>query len=321
VSPRTAPSRTSGGFLIVAAAAALWGSDALFRLGLALELPATAVVLGEHLVLVVLTLPLLVRGVRAARARFDRGDWLALLAVGAGASALATVLFTAAFGYGDPTTPLLLQKLQPLFAVAGARVVLGERTTLRYPPFFLAALAGAWLIAFPDPTRVSVTALAPALLAVAAAALWAGGTVLGRRLTARVGFGELTALRFGVGLPAAALLLLLFGDGAVLTGVTGGDALALVLLALVPGLLGISLYYRGLRRTPAALATLAELAFPLSAVVINYVAFGAVLTATQWLGLLLLAGTIAVLGRLSHRSPEPAGVQAPPREAELVGAP
>jgi drug/metabolite transporter (DMT)-like permease len=40
----------------------------------------------------------------------------------------------------------------------------------------------------------------------------------------------------------------------------------LVLPALVPGLLALVLYYLALRRTPASRATLAELAFPLTAV-------------------------------------------------------
>jgi hypothetical protein len=52
---------SAGGFVLVAAAAALWGSDALFRRGLALELPSSTVVVYEHAILVVLTL--LVRAV------------------------------------------------------------------------------------------------------------------------------------------------------------------------------------------------------------------------------------------------------------------
>jgi drug/metabolite transporter (DMT)-like permease len=190
----------------VAGAAALWGTDALFRRGLALELPAAAVVFVEHAILVALTLPLLLRGVRAARS-FTVRDWVALLVIGVGASATATVLFTQAFTYGNPTTPLLLQKLQPLIAVVGARLLLGERLMPRYALYFFAALAGAYLISFPDPLDVTVDALAPALLAIGAAALWGMGTVLGRHLSIKIDFGSLTALRFAVGLPAAAVLL------------------------------------------------------------------------------------------------------------------
>ena len=41
------------GFYLVALGAGLWGTDALFRRGLALELPASTVVFWEHLILCV----------------------------------------------------------------------------------------------------------------------------------------------------------------------------------------------------------------------------------------------------------------------------
>ncbi|CAN5704402.1 DMT family transporter [soil metagenome] len=289
------PSVEANGFLLVAVAAAMWGSDALFRRGLALELPASVVVFVEHAILVVATVPLLVPARRAVRS-FSRWDWLAIVFVGVGASATATILFTQAFTYGDPTTPLLLQKLQPLFAVAGAATLLGERLLPRYLLYFVGGLAGAYLITFPDPLRVSVAALVPAMLATGAAALWGLGTVLGRHLTSKVEFKQLTALRFAVGLPATAAIMWIQGDAAQLGVIDAPAALSLLLLALIPGLLALLIYYRGLRRTPAAAATLAELAFPLSAVVINYVAFGTTLGGTQWVGIALLAGTIAVMG-------------------------
>lgn len=309
---------TRAGFGLVAAAAALWGTDGLFRLGLANELPATTVVAAEHAILVVLTLPLLLRGVQRARATFDRGDLVALVLVGGGASVAATVMFTRAFAYGDPNTPLLLQQLQPLFAVLAARVILGERLLTRYPFFFVAAVAGAWLVTFEDPLQVEVTAAAPALLAVGAALLWAMGTVLGRRLTPKVHFTELAALRFGVGLPVALALLPVGGGAAAAMGLGGGDVLWLFLLALIPGLLGLVLYYRGLRGTPASSATLAELAFPLSSVVVNYLALGAALDGSQWVGLALLAATMVVMSTAHRRGPEAVGVAVEP-PAETAG--
>lgn len=299
-SPDTTRSNVrSGGFVLVAVSAALWGSDALFRRGLALELPSSTVVVYEHAILVVLTLPLLVRAVRSLR-EYTVRDWAALIVIGAGASAVATLMFTASFRYGDPTTPLLLQKLQPLVAVGGASLLLKERLLPRYGLYFVVAVVGAFLISFPDPTSISVSAAAPALLAVGAAALWGLGTVLGRHLTAKTDFMSLTALRFAVGLPAAAAFVQLDQGGAGFVAVSSGDLVPLLLLALVPGLLALLLYYRGLGSTPASLATLAELAFPLAAVSINYVAFGETLTATQWLGLAILTGTITVMSLLSR---------------------
>jgi drug/metabolite transporter (DMT)-like permease len=80
----------------------------------------------------------------------------------------------------------------------------------------------------------------------------------------------------------------------------------------------VSIYYRGLRETPASAATIAELAFPLTAIGINWIAFDAVLTATQWLGVAVLSATIVLMTRLSARGADRVGViLSPPRwEAE-----
>jgi len=310
---------SSAGFGLVALGAALWGTDPLFRQGLALNLPASVIVFVEHLLPVVILVPLVVRGLRRARGTFDRKDWLALVVLGCGASALATFLFTTAFTFGSPTTPALLQQVQPLFAVAGARLLLGERLHRRYAGYLVGALVGAYLIAFPDPTSVTIAGLAPALLALAAAALWGSGTVLGRGLSAKIPFGELTALRLFFGLLAASAVVGVRGDLGTLGGLDGKGVLALVLLALVPGLLSLLVYYRGLRSTPAAAATIAELAFPLTTLAVNYVAFHAVLSGTQWIGVALLAGTMTLMNVVrSHGTPT--GVEVPLPIAEPVGA-
>ena len=293
-------SNASGGIVLVALGAALWGTDAVFRRGLALELPATTLVFLEHVVLVALTAPLLWRS-RGQYRRLGRGDWLAVLVVGAGASALATVMFTTAFQYGDPTTPLLLQKVQPLIAIGAAALILRERLLPRFAWFLVGGLAGAYMVAFADPANVSITAVVPALLALGAATFWGLGTVMGRHLMSKISFTALTALRFAVALPVLAVVLVIRSDESLLPAISAADAGAVVLLALVPGLAALLLYYQGLRSTPASAATLAELAFPLSAVGFNYVVFDAVLTGTQWAGMVLLAATITTMTWLSQR--------------------
>lgn len=296
------------GFLLVAAGAALWGTDGLFRQTLAFELPAPVVVFWEHLILVALTVPFLVRFFRN-RPKLNGKDLTALLFVGAGASAVATVLFTLAFSYGDPTTPLLIQKTQPVIAVLGAYLLLGERLLPRYGWYFLFAVGGAYLIAFPDPSEVRLSQLAPALLALGAAALWGMGTVLGRHLTRKIPTNELTALRFAIGLPTALIILLLRNEAAAALEITTGDFGALLLLALIPGLAALMIYYKGLSTTPASSATLAELAFPLTAILIGWAFFDTVPSTTQWLGIALLSATIVVMSRAANRGQEALGVE------------
>lgn len=301
--------RASGayGFVLVASGAAIWGSDALFRRGLALELPASGVVFVEHLILAGIMMPWIFRSVHKVR-RLNLRDQSSLLIIGAGSSALATVLFTQSFTYGDPTTPLLLQKLQPLFAITAAHILLGETLRPRFGFFLIAALAGAYLVTFADPLRVTFDSAVAAAYALGAAALWAMGTVLGRRLTESLYFAEITAWRFAVGLPAAGLLLVLQGQASVLREISMEDGMALLALALVPGLLALLVYYRGLTTTPASAATVAELAFPAAAVTINWLVFGTVLGTSQWIGLLVLSGVIVTMGSLSRSGPARIGV-------------
>jgi drug/metabolite transporter (DMT)-like permease len=298
----------SSGFLLVALGAALWGTDALFRRSLALELPASTVVFWEHLILVLMTLPLLIKFLRNMPS-LDRWDVTAILFMGAGASAIATILFTQAFTYGDPTTPLLIQKLQPVIVILAAYLLLSERLLPRYGLYFGLAVGGAYLISFSDPTDIGIDEIAPALLAGGAAILWAMGTVVGRHLTAKIAPSQLTSIRFAVGLPTAAIILVVQGEGAAAMSIESSDIAALFVLALVPGLAALVVYYKGLSRTYASSATLAELAFPLTAILIGWSVFDAVPTATQWLGIVILTATIAVMSLAARDDPQALGVR------------
>jgi drug/metabolite transporter (DMT)-like permease len=223
--------------------------------------------------------------------------------IGAGSSALATVMFTAAFRLGDPITPQVLQKLQPPIALVLAALIIGERVTKRFPMFAVPAIAGAWLLAFPDPLSIAVQGLAAALLALGAAGLWAAGTVLGRLASSELSFLHVTTLRFAIGLATLALF----------AGVTGTPVEVpvslvprLILLALIPGLLALVLYYRALQRTPATRATLAELAFPLTAAAVGVAFLDGGLDASQWLGFVIVLASVVTLSLHENWAARPA---------------
>lgn len=296
---------------LVALAAGLWGTDGLLRKPLADQLAAASVVFWEHLIAFVVLAPR-VPGALRAFGRARRGEQLAVVVIGVGASAVATALFTRAFNLGDPVTPLVLQKLQPVFAVLLAFALLGERMRPGFAWFALPALAGAWLLAFPDPLTVSVRGAEAALLSLGAAALWAGGTVLGRLVSRSLSPGEVTVLRYTFGLPAATAILLLNGSP---VAIGWDNAVGIVLLALVPGLLALSLYYVGLRATPATRATFAELAFPLTAAIVGVAFLGASLSGTQWLGAGIVVVSVTAMG--VHERSRRAAVAVPARSAAL----
>ncbi|GGM12880.1 DMT family transporter [Nakamurella endophytica] len=280
---------------VVALGAGLWATDALFRKLLVGTVAAPTLVFAEHLVLVIVTLPFLPRALRTLR-RCSRSAKVAVVGIGVGASAVATTLFTYAFNISaksyDFVTPVVVQHLQPLFAITGAMLLLRERIRARFLFFAVPALVGVWLLAFPQPWHVTVSGLSVALLALAAAALWAAGTVLGRMVAPQIDPVQLTTLRFAIGMPTAGVIAVLSGDPLWVPNLSSSGAV--IGLALVPSLLALVVYYLGLRRTAAARATLAELAYPLVGAVVG-ILLGTHLTGSQWAGVVVVAAAVTGL--------------------------
>ena len=298
------------GVVLVAVAAAMWGTDPIIRKPLSFSTSPTTIVFGEHVLLVALTLPLLLPALRAV----VHAGWRALLAaivIGAGASAVATILFTEALFKGDFVTPVVIQKIQPLVAVAAAAAILGERPRQRFAWFLVPALAGFWLVNQPHPLEPSAKGLATIVEATAAAALWALGTVLGRYLSRDLEFQHIVSLRFFFGLVGSAIALPVMGAKAY---AGAHDSLWIAYLAVVTGLLALSIYYVGLKRTPAVLASLAELTYPAVAVVAGIYAYSAHLRWTQWLGVVVIVGVVTLLPVQRRRSV----VALAPRDAALA---
>jgi len=197
--------------------------------------------------------------------------------------------------FGSSSELLFFIVLPIVFTFLLAGVVLGERPRASHWMFLAMAAGGAYLISFgasglwPQLRPVDINS---ALLAVAAAALWGSSTVLGRYVSATLSFTAVTALRIVVALPLLALLNLPGGPPLP----QEGQWVKLMWLALVPGLAALLFYYRGLRNTPAPVAAIAELCFPATTAVLNWVFLGSRLTAWQIAGFLVIW---AVVGRLT----------------------
>jgi drug/metabolite transporter (DMT)-like permease len=295
--------------LLVALGASLWGTDAVLRVPLLEVMSPPAIVLSEHLVLLLYSVPAVALGWRFLL-NLGTSQWVALLLIACGGSALATLLFTTAFASGNPTTVILLQKTQPLFAIALAHILLQERLRWVYWPCFAVAVLGAYLISF-DGLAEPLEALGsgqalPAALTLGAAMLWGSSTALGRFVLKDVPFHTLTGARLLLALPFLLGIVLVQGSLGEMGEGFSAEPARVALLALVPGLLGLLLYYRGLSGTKASYATLAEISFPASAVALNWIFLGVAISANQVVGFVLLWGAILVLGHLNSRDPAPA---------------
>ncbi|AIQ53724.1 DMT family transporter [Paenibacillus sp. FSL R7-0331] len=288
---RTAPVRS--GFWLVVMGAALWGVDPLFRIILLESLTSSQIVLLEHVVLFLAAAPVLwrhraeLKGIRLRQAG-------ALLVVSWGGSALATILFTKALSSGDLNAVLLLQKLQPVFAIGLAAVILKERLPRNFGLLIVLALGGTYLLTFGWTVpfgHVNNFVSVGSLMAMGAAALWGGSTVMGRYLLGSLSYETVTSLRFILALPLLFALTTLEGAPWQVSGGLGATSLVavnLLLQALLPGLLSMLLYYKGLNTTKASFATLAELSFPMTGILINWIVYHQLVTMAQVVGFALI---------------------------------
>lgn len=291
------------GVLLVAIGASFWGTDAVIREPMTDEYSSTSIVLGEHVFLALYAFPVLYFA-RDFLKNLSLKGWLALLVISWGGSGLATVLFTEGFAQGNPTTVILLQKTQPLIVILLAGLLLKERLDNRFWPLFGVALVGTYLVSFNtfDPFwTLGGDQVQAAGLALGAAALWGASTVMGRYLLGSGSFSTVTAGRFLFALPFLFGLALWRGAGGETVNAIQFDPGRLFLMALIPGLLAMLIYYQGLSRTEASYATLAELAFPATAVIVNWFFLDARITLTQGLGFAILWAAIAALSWLPDR--------------------
>ncbi|MBI2606402.1 MAG: DMT family transporter [Deltaproteobacteria bacterium] len=289
-----------GPFLIVLCSF-LWASDTLFRLPLLAHADALTIVLIEHAVATMVMLPVLFA--RAPRFRVLRPqDWTSIAFIGVMGSAVATLCLTASYHYINPSVAILLQKLQPLVSITGARVFLGERPRGRVYVWGLAALAGAMLLSAPELAQAEFGFKARGLLlALVAIVSWGLSTVFGRYASQRNDFAVLAFLRFVFGFAALGVYAAASGNipkaSAALFHAGASTLSSLAYIALVSGVFAMNLYYAGLRRTPATVASIAELSFPLAAVILNWVFLDQRLTALQLAGgCLLVFSVFAVAG-------------------------
>lgn len=287
----------SGTFLVLFSAM-LWATDAPFRVHLTKELASTFIVLGEHLIDVLFVLPILAYAWPELK-KLSLKQWGAVAFIAICGSALGSVAFTQAFHYVNPSVALLLQKLQPIIAITLAALFLKEELSPRFWMFAVLALFGAYLISFPDlvPQVYAGETFNPNVagvaLALIAALFWGASTVLGRYMLGSIDFKLMTALRFS--LAFLFLLPLTWAQGAFPAAgqFTATDALYIAIIALVSGVLSLFIYYRGLSTTPASVATLAELGYPLAAVFINWLFIpGSALVPMQLLGTAILLGAV-----------------------------
>jgi drug/metabolite transporter (DMT)-like permease len=281
------------GALLICVAAVLWGLDGVVLTPRLSNLQVPFVVFVLHAVPFALMQPFLRRSYGALRA-MDKASWWALLLVALSGGLIGTLAIVKALflvNFQRLSVVVLLQKLQPIFAISLAAVLLKERLTRDFLLWTAVAIGGAYLLTFgtaaPDLTGNSITAEA-ALWALVAAAAFGSATVFGKRLLQSLSFADATFGRYGMTTVLALAYLFARGVGFPVSEVTHQNWTIILVIAVTTGSGAIFLYYLGLTRVRASVAAICELCLPLSAVVFDYLINASVLGPWQWVGAAVL---------------------------------
>ena len=281
--------RSLRGALAICIAASLWGLDGVVLTPRLHNLDVLFVVFLLHLVPFVILQPFFFSSYKTLRT-LSPSEWFTLALVAlcggiVGTYSIVKALFLVNFN--QLSVVVLLQKLQPVFAILLAAILLNERVSKRFLAWACLAIAGAYLLTFGltiPQTESGSSSTRAALWASLAAAAFGCSTVLGKKLLNSLDYRQATFARYGATTVFGLIALIASGLGLPIVEVTRTDWILIVAIGLTTGSGALFLYYWGLSWVPARVAAICELCLPLSAVGLDYAINGSVLGAWQWVG-------------------------------------
>jgi len=284
--------------LAVIGAAILWSLDGYIRQNL-FALPSFLIISLEHVIGAIIFFPLLIKGWAEIYTLSQRG-WISVLWISICGGVLGTFFYTKALSYVeyiDLSVVVLLQKLQPFFAIALAAVILREKITKRFFILAVTAIVGGYLITFgnnPIANWNDKTIIA-ALLALLAAFSWGSSTVLGKHALNQISFMTITALRLTITAAITLFIIISNSQYELITEMSFTNWSYIILIVISSGSIALFIYYYGLNHLPASHVTIYELFWPLSAVTIDWFIYERVMTTYQFIGAIILLTSIILL--------------------------
>jgi len=283
------------GALAIMLAALCWSIDGLFIRPRFYMFPAELVVFWEHFLgLIVLSPFIFINWYKIKLLSWK--SWEALIWISFFGGALGTIMITQAFfaaidGQISFAAVIILQKLQPIFALLLARILLKEKLPKNFYVWAALAVAASYFIAF-GKSGLDLSGFdwrhSAALFSFLAAFAFGSSTVYGKRATNHLDYRAVAALRFA--LTAVIVLVYALITGAIwqtpsFTPFYWG---LFALIVLTSGAGSMFIYYFGLRRVSASACTILELFWPFSALILDYVFNHNYLNLTQTIAFFVL---------------------------------
>jgi len=288
------------GSIAIGFSAVLWGVDGVVLTPRLSNLNVVYVVFILHLLPFLFMNIFMFRSYRTIRIMTGQDIIIFLLIslLGGAVGTLAIVKALFLMNFNHLSVVILLQKLQPVFAILLATTFLHEK--LRKNFFLWAGLAvlGGYFLTFgfalPNIHTDEKTVYA-SLLALLATLSFSRSTVLSKKILGTYNFKTSTFYRYGFTSCIMLLFMLIAGDFTQFGETTSENWMYILIIGATTGSGAIFLYYYGLRKVRASLATISELMFPVSAVIFDYVVNRSVLSPVQWVAAAIMVFAILKL--------------------------
>ncbi len=230
----------------------------------------------------------------------SKRDWLFSALAGV-FLAFHFILWFESLNYTSVASSTVLVTLQPLFAFIGTYLFFQERLSTKAIVSGLMAIAGSVIISWGD-FQISGMALFGDVLALVACALVTAYLLFGQDVRKRLSLITYTFIVYGI--CCITLLLYVLVTGESLTGYSSTDWFWFLMLAIIPTLLGHSLFNWAVKYISTNVISMSILFEPIGAAVLAYFVLNEMVTWTQFTGGLLVMLSVGYFLRDNRKKNE-----------------
>jgi len=288
------------GAVAISISAILWGLDGVILTPQLYNLEVSFVVFILH------AIPFLLMNVIFFKEygylkQFTKIDFTTLFLISLFGGVIGTIAIVKALflvNFQQLTVVVLLQKLQPIFAISLAAILLKEKLYKNFIVWAGIAMISGYFMTFgwrlPNFETGSNTIYA-SLLAVLAAFSFGSSTVFSKKILHKYDFKTATFYRYGMTTLIMLVVVFISGSFDQFMISTSQNWIYFLLIAFTTGSGAIVLYYYGLNKVTAIVATICELFFPISAIILDYFVHETRLSPVQWISAAIMILSIVKL--------------------------
>lgn len=294
------------GGLSIAIAAIMWGFDGIVLTPRLFNLNVQFVVFMLHCIPFIIMNAIFYKEYNYLKT-LKANDYILLVLIALAGGVIGTLSIVKALflvNFSHLSVVVLLQKLQPVFAILLSWILLKEKITMRFLTWAIPAIIAAYTLAFgfsvPDIEKEK-NELFAAMYALLAAFGFGSSTVLSKMALNKFSFKTVTFYRYGFTSFIMIIVVTVSGLWNQIMAATSLNWIIFICIGLTTGSGAILLYYYGLTRVRAIISVIVELLFPLSTIVFDYLINKSILSPVQWISAIIMVFSIVKINNWNQK--------------------